>query len=246
MITVLFPRTSSASFDEALFLCSGLNNFQQIEINDCTWFELKLSKRSIPVALKALHVIRRLKGKRVVVEGVNSAFASVFGFLDCYTRKFSEGHPKDYCFGSEEEGNANLYGCRMTCRVEIDCIGSVNASTGRWTFNKREMKRQLTSTLSPCEHCPSFKSGFAHNVVDAHPASVNPDLNPQFKFVDLTIPLPSMPTQIVNKPDRYGTKRRYVRGVRIIGHDALDMISRKVKRRIPHGVLLNNVFTMKL
>jgi hypothetical protein len=229
-IAIEFNLSKSQSGEQVLYEVAGLTAVRQKTDGKTTTFRLRLAKDKIRHAFGLLKSLKRLKNKRILVDGTEVDYNTAFGFLPCYQKKLQLGSHQ-YCFGGNEEyefSQHNIFGCVHASFFEFGSQkhGTWDKKKRQWRFNKRLIRKALEKELQSYRCCPAFDERRIDRIIKAIPFGVNPFEDPDWQFIPLQ--LHESPSTARCIPVKNGNGITYfIKGVTMSGEGGIKKIAKK-------------------
>jgi hypothetical protein len=238
MIQIEFKYSQSRSSEDAIINSLSFTEPKEIKEGKNTIIRINLKKKDIKNAFPFLKALKRLKNKKVFVDGTEKEFDTVFGFLDCYREKLRL-NTRGYCFGQDSDGcsSHNIFGCVASTFFYFGRHGKWSNRNQKWTFKKKEIREALALEVAHCTQCPAFNQERMDKIITAIPISVNPLKDKDWAFIPQGILYDEEDEQIVEIEHPNSTELLYIEGVRIVGENAIDKIGKRAGYKIPTGGL---------
>ncbi len=176
-ITVCFAKSSSATFIEALALAKAESSFQETTSSP-QWYGVTFPKSRSDAAGKLASRLRKLRNRRVYIDGREQDWKGVFKFAKCAETRSKAYRPNAHCLGDGDIA-LNLWGCRQVgmkwfSRSSLFKHGTFTSNTV-FELDKQRIAHELNQRVGAVELCPYFNRDMVAAAFHALPDRVTVD-----------------------------------------------------------------------
>ncbi|MDP6525976.1 MAG: hypothetical protein QGI24_06295 [Kiritimatiellia bacterium] len=174
-ITIEFCSSLSLFLKRELKAFESADESGEYELRGEKWHYGVWLVDSVAELARTAMAVSQLPKRRLYINGVETAWGSVFGFCACARARAMSEHPAEYCFGLGAD-ELNTWGCR---KADMNW-----SSSGEWftcgafksedvfVFDKDQMIRKLEENLQPYRLCPFLKLNYIESAMEAMPDKV--------------------------------------------------------------------------
>jgi hypothetical protein len=187
-ITIEFLHSSSSSFEFAVTAAKAFSSFREFGEGRKATYRVTVAPQDLAQLTDLIGYVKGWRRRDVYVDGEKLPWDAVFRYTWCYERRAASFKPQFYCFGYEERGQLNPWGC-IQARLPFDehqewCTwGRWLNKRGDWRFDKERIQHELQKSLFQYRFCPAIDLALVDRVLEAFPETVNPNGDRDWKFV---------------------------------------------------------------
>jgi RNA polymerase subunit RPABC4/transcription elongation factor Spt4/uncharacterized tellurite resistance protein B-like protein len=183
-----------------------------------TWYMAAWPKEGIVEAAKLVEDLKGMRNRKVWVDGKESRWDEVFGFIWCSEQRNSAYRPFTYCFGVDDK-RINLWGCK---NARMDWVkwgdwlsygsfkkGGMLKSGHFFIFDKKRIRHELETNLFRFRFCPHLNFRLVEAVLQHLPDEVEVKPKGQWAYkqdydeihrqpVSAVVPVPPLFAHIVD------------------------------------------------
>ena len=181
-ITIEFAESTAAGFAHAV------KEQQNAPVNGTclrakkNWYLAAWPELDILSAVKLAENLKGMRNRNVYIDGKESQWDEVFGFMWCANQRNSAYRPLEYCFGLDEK-KLNIWGCKQS-RMEWTgwanwfSYGSFKESSSMFKkqvsfkFDKSRIRHELETNLFRFRFCPYLRFDLIEEIVKEFPEEV--------------------------------------------------------------------------
>lgn len=109
-VAIEFAESTASGFIDAVRKAKAAPQNAECVKGKKTWYMAAWPKEQISEAAKLVENLKGMRNRKVWVDGKESPWDEVFGFVWCSTHRNSAYRPLEYCFGVADK-RLNLWGC---------------------------------------------------------------------------------------------------------------------------------------
>ena len=190
-IAVEFAESTAAGFANALAKVQAAPSNATCVKDRKTWHMGAWPSDKIVDAAKLASDLKGMRNRKVWIDGKESRWDEVFGFVWCSEQREGAYRPIEYCFGIDDK-RLNVWGCKQAHMewVEWATWFSYGKFDKRgllkkqitFTFDKKRIRHELESNLFRFRFCPYLNFRLVEAVVDAFPDEVMPETDDAWTY----------------------------------------------------------------
>jgi hypothetical protein len=186
-----FCESGSASFPSALKFAQGAASFSSCLRNKKTWYLASWPADAVEKVVQLADLLSGIRNKRCYLNGQESEWYELFGFMWCASKRSQAYRPAEYCFG-KADNRLNPWGC-IQARMDwtewanwfsygrFEKQGLVDTSYA-WVFDKTRIKHELMTNLHRVRYCPHLRMRLVEAVLRLIPERVAMTENGPWKY----------------------------------------------------------------
>ncbi|MGH8396653.1 MAG: zinc ribbon domain-containing protein [Gammaproteobacteria bacterium] len=218
-VAIEFSESSASGFADAVKRAQGAPINATCIRGKKTWYLAAWPREQIGEAAKLVGDIKGMRNRKVWVDGQESHWDDVFGFVWCSEQRNTAYRPVEYCFGIDEK-RFNVWGCKQ---ANMDWViwgnwfsygqfrkaGVLNKQV-IFAFDKKRIRHELEQNLFRFRFCPHLNFRLIDAVLDAIPDEVEVKANGPWKYKEDYEQSPGS-IQIIEKvtEDGYSFEKKY-------------------------------------
>lgn len=182
-ISIEFAESTASGFPEAVKMMTNAPASGACVRARKTWYFASWPLSEISEAAKMAECLKGMRNRRVYVDGAETTWDDVFGFIWCAEHRNTAFKPLEYCFGLDEK-RLNIWGCKQA-RMEWAewahwfSYGSfkkkgIIGSQMVFVLDKARIKHELQTNLYRFRYCPYMNTKLMEAVVDILPSEIEP------------------------------------------------------------------------
>lgn len=188
-ITIEFHFSTAQSFEFAVAEARKQVSFKQFGEDKKAVYRITVQAKELAGVIDLLEHLKGWRKKFVYVNGDKVPWENVFAFEWCYRKKLASFKPDLYCFGYENEWEANIWGCiqaHLSCEENAPWFkwGKWLNNKGEWQFDKERIMHELQKSLFSVRFCPALRTDFIERIINALPETVNPNKDAKWRFLE--------------------------------------------------------------
>jgi len=178
---VEFCESTAAGFPRAAEIAKAAPTFTSCVRAGKTWYLAGWPGDRFEQVVSLAESLKGIRNRKVYLDGQETGWDEVFGFVWCASRRSAAYQPAEYCFG-KDENRLNLWGCKQ---LRMDWMewgdwfsyGSFRKSgllrnQVAWVFDKERIRHELNQNAHAVRFCPHLRPALISAVVDALPDEV--------------------------------------------------------------------------
>lgn len=162
-VAIEFAESTASGFVDAVRKAKTAPNNAECKKGTKTWYMAAWPQEQIDEAAKLASDLKSMRNRKVWVDGKESRWDDVFGFIWCSDERNAAYRPIEYCFGVDEK-RLNLWGCKNS---RMDWVkwgdwfsygsfkkGGLLKSEHVFVFDKKRIRHELETNLYRFRSCP--------------------------------------------------------------------------------------------
>jgi len=189
-ISIEFFDSSSAEFPGVLAAAKALEGYEDTDLgNKRHLYRVTVGPDRFRELVPLAGRMSGWRNKRVVLNGEEVPWGSVFGFVSCL-KKRSGSYDKDrYCMTRDGLEGFNLFGCigavnPMDPPANWWASGRFEDENGRWTVDRAGIFKYLQQLLHERRMCPALSWQRIAAILQSMPNRIDPWVEDDWDFVD--------------------------------------------------------------
>jgi uncharacterized tellurite resistance protein B-like protein len=182
-VTIEFAESTAAGFADAVKIAGSASSNATCVKGKKTWYLASWPIEDIEEAIKLTECLKGMRNRKVYVDGTESRWDEVFGFVWCAQARNTAYRPIEYCCGLDEK-RLNIWGCRQAHMDWTDWAdwfsygsykkGGLLKNQPIFVFDKNRIRHEIETNLFRCRYCPYLNFDLIQAAVDAFPDEVTP------------------------------------------------------------------------
>lgn len=182
-ITIEFAESTAAGFADAVEIAKSASSNATCIKGKKPWYLTSWPTEDIEGAIKLVECLKGMRNRKVYIDGTESRWDEVFGFVWCAQARNTAYRTLEYCYGLDEK-RLNIWGCKqagMDWAEWADWFsygsfkkGGLLKSQPIFIFDKNRIKHEIETNLFRCRYCPYLNFDLIQAVVDAFPDEATP------------------------------------------------------------------------
>jgi hypothetical protein len=180
-IAIEFAESTASGFVDAVRKVKAAPENAECAKGKKIWYMGAWPRERIIDAAKLAEDLKGMRSRKVWIDGSESSWNDVFGFIWCYEQRNTAYRPLEYCFGVGEK-RLNLWGCknaRMDWSRWSDWFSYGNFTKSGllerghiFVFDKKRIRHELEANLFRFRFCPSLNFKLVEAVLEQLPDQV--------------------------------------------------------------------------
>lgn len=251
--SIEFCESTSAGFPAALELAKSSGSLQTSMKNKKIWYIVTYPTERFADILPIASSLSGIRNRRVYLDGQETRWDEVFGFVWCASQRSTAYRPVEYCFG-KDENRLNPWGCKQS---RMDWADWANwFSYGQWQksgflkstyafiFDKQRIRHELETALYRFRFCPHLRTKMMEAVLRYLPEQVEVTSDGPWKYSRCYEQVPGSIKVVVKEESgsfAY-TNEYYSDGVRPRGHTVYsDILNKALQECACNDVSVNSL-----
>lgn len=183
-LAIEFAESTAAVFPKALEIAKVSSGFQSCQKNKKIWYLATYPSDALADATPLCVALSGIRNRRLYIDGKETPWDEVFGFVWCAERRSTAYRPVEYCFG-KDENRINPWGCRQAnmdwsewsrwfCYGQWE-KGGIFGGKILWRFDKDRIRHELATNLFRYRFCPHLHTDLSSAVLKHLPETINPE-----------------------------------------------------------------------
>jgi hypothetical protein len=190
-LAIEFPESTAALFPKALEIARTSSGFQTCKKNKKNWYLAVYPSNALMEAIPLSAALSGIRNRRLYLDGKETPWNEVFGFVWCAERRAAAYRPVEYCFGGDEN-RLNPWGCKQAnmewtewsrwfCYGKWEKSGMLGGKI-QWRFDKERISHDLATNLFRFRFCPHLQTELSDSVLKYIPDTITPQSDPNWGF----------------------------------------------------------------
>jgi uncharacterized tellurite resistance protein B-like protein len=185
-LAIEFAESTAASFPKALEISKASSGFQNCQKNKKNWYLAVYPSGALADAIPLSAALSGIRNRRLYLDGKETLWDEVFGFVWCAERRTTAYRPVEYCFG-KDENRLNPWGCKQANMEWSDwskwfCYGrwekaGIFGGKVVWRFDKERIRHELATNIFRYRFCPHLRTDLSEAVLKYLPETISPELD---------------------------------------------------------------------
>lgn len=180
-IAIEFAESTASGFVDAVLKAEKAPVNARCIKNKKSWYLAAWPLSEIANAISLIEDLKGMRNRKVWLDGKESRWDEIFGFVWCSQQRNSAYRPLEHCFGIDEK-RLNIWGCKQSAMSWaswehwfsygkfIDFNSNTNEAV--FVFDKSRIRHDLESNLYRIRLCPYLNVKLIENIFEIFPAEV--------------------------------------------------------------------------